>query len=173
MRSEILTTGNKQDSLTDSSAVSVQLGFTLLELLVVLTILVMVVLAVPTIYSRTHQAMTLKTTTAAVVQSLRSLQLQAMSQGQVQTWMVASDKHGYVINDQTTTFLASNKVNLRFEPLSVNFLKTYGRDASQYSAVVKFYPDGSASGGHLFVANDLHTGVIEIDWLTGRIRIDE
>lgn len=172
MRSKMLPIGSKQSS-SESIVVSVQLGFTLVELLVVIAIMVMIALAAPTLYSRTHQAMALKATTAAVVQSLRTLHLQAQSELQIYTWTITSDSRGYRINDQSTIPLSSDKVHLRFDPLFTSGLDLANRAANEEPAAIRFFPDGSASGGRLFVENDQRTRVIVIDWLTGRVRIDD
>jgi hypothetical protein len=36
-----------------------------------------------------------------------------------------------------------------------------------------FYPDGSANGGALYLANERQRLRIQVDWLTGRIQLDE
>lgn len=169
----MLTTGGKRDPCKASILASIQAGFTLVELLVVLAILVMIALAVPTLYSRTHQAMVLKTTTATLVQSLRTLRQQALSQGRVHQWAVAPGAHGYQLDAQSTIPLASDKVHLRFEPLSASGKNSSNLNVSEAPTSIRFFPDGSATGGRLFVATDQRTRVILIDWLTGRVHLDD
>lgn len=156
-----------------------QKGFTLIELLVVMAILVMIALAVPSLYSRTHQAMLLKTTTASLAQSLRALQRQAMTQGRVHQWAIADGANAYRINHQPAIPLDSTALHLRFEPLSAKEMissRPLCQDSCRMSdeqAVIRFFPDGSATGGRLSVASGQRSRGITIDWLTGRVHVDE
>ena len=38
---------------------------------------------------------------------------------------------------------------------------------------IRFFPDGSSSGGRVTVANDRLAFVVDVDWFTGKVRLIE
>ena len=45
--------------------------------------------------------------------------------------------------------------------------------AGPTGGAIRFFPDGSSTGGEIMLAGAAGTFFVRVDWLTGRIRIDE
>jgi general secretion pathway protein H len=44
---------------------------------------------------------------------------------------------------------------------------------SEKRGSIRFYPDGSSTGGRITVASGERKYLVDVDWLTGRVSIDE
>ena len=140
-------------------------GFTLLEILVVLVIGALayaVVLAVP---MRTGGA-ELKAGARAVAAALRQAQATAMSTRR--DTLVTIDL-------EERAFLVTGEANPRPLPKALD-LKLYTAQSevtSERRGSIRFYPDGSSTGGRVTVAMGERKYLVDVDWLTGRVSIKD
>ena len=55
-------------------------------------------------------------------------------------------------------------------------LRLYGAQsevASERKGSIRFYPDGSSTGGRITVASGERKYLVDVDWLTGRVSIND
>ena len=130
-------------------------GFTLIELLVVLAIVAVVLtLMIPTL-GRLLPGAELKATAAALVTELREARAQATGRRRATT--VRFDAETRALADEITLSL----FDANLEPLD------------RKSGAIRFFPDGSSTGGRVRLEAGDERYDIDIDWLTGRVRSTE
>lgn len=134
-------------------------GFTLIEMLVVLTILaLMMVVVVPSV------SRGLTTTVSDVARdiqiSLRKARSNSVTQQKSVAFIVDTQNREYQIYGQTTMRLPDDI------ELTVKAAESEVRNSQ---AAMRFYPDGSSTGGRLTVQQGDEQIVINVDWLTGRV----
>lgn len=120
-------------------------GFTLLELLVVITMLSLLA----ALGAQSYQRRNLSPYLAAIVNSLENAKFLAINQGRR--------------FDLTCNEFAALVPN-RFSMNCSNVLPT-----SEDNKTISFFSDGSSSGGSIAVINNGQKSTITIDWLTGKI----
>lgn len=137
-------------------------GFSLLELLLVLIITVSIVaLASPRI-ANGLDSIQLKRLSRDMAASLRATRTLAITKGKDATWLVDFAQQHYQYTDKSKTY--SDKINLSLTTASKEQI-------SDVTATIRFFPDGSSTGGEITLAQGNSKYSIQIDWLTGRVKI--
>jgi general secretion pathway protein H len=139
-------------------------GFTLLELLVVITVagLLLGVVAPRMVDTVAHAR--LRSSAARIETLLRETRATAMRTSKPIT--VTIDAAQQTIVGSSKEFSLPHSEKVLFEP--------YNRTQFEAPATsLKFLPDGSSNGGAIIVAGNLDRLRIDIDWLTGRISANE
>lgn len=142
-----------------------QQGFTLIEMLVVLTIAALIVgLALPRLTGAAEKA-TLRTAAHEVAAALRDTRSLAMTRGQTQA---------FVINTANGAFRAGQAAPGQL-PRGIQLaLVTAGADQESASqGRIRFFADGSSTGGGVLLASGRTRSRVLVDWLTGRVSIAE
>ena len=148
---------------TDRSA---QHGFTLIEMLVVLTIAALIVgLALPRLTGAQEKA-TLRTAAHQVAAALRNTRSLAMTKGRTEA---------FVIDTANGAFRAGPTVPPGRLPRNVQLALvtvTADRDSASQGRI-QFFADGSSTGGGVLLATGKIRSQVLVDWLTGRVSIAE
>ena len=135
-------------------------GFTLLELLVVLTILGLVyALALPS-FSGVFASSRLNTATRDLLTALREARATALVSGDDVAFVVDPAARRWRAGDRTGGFDDDVTVTLMVPPVG-----RYG-DGRQ---AIRFFPDGGATGGKIFLSGSAGRRRIDVHWLTGRV----
>jgi general secretion pathway protein H len=140
-----------------------QAGFTLIEILVVLAILGF---AASVIISRGPPAsagLQMRQTAGTLVQALRLARSRA----------IANDARVAVVLDLRSRALLVDGIprGVLAGPVTIRAVSPSGAGVEQ--AVFMFAPDGSASGGRVLLGTGAgHIG-ISVDWISGRVVLDE
>jgi general secretion pathway protein H len=139
-------------------------GFTLLEVLVVLALLAMAYALVPPMFAVGGSTTELKAGARQLAAGLRRAHSQAIS-GKTETalsidveareFRLDGDKKVYALprEAQLTVFTAESEV------------------AEDKTGAIRFYPDGSSTGGRVTLALGDRKFLVDVDWLTGRVEI--
>ena len=141
-------------------------GFTLLEILVVLVIATFLFTLIPPLFSGALPGVRLKGTARDLVVVLRDTRSQAIISNSEQTLHLDREKQGYRIGEGKHTTLPEG-ISLRMQAHA----DETGLDATQQS--IRFFPDGSSSGGQIILQGGSRSFLLDVDWLTGNIRIEE
>ena len=140
-------------------------GFSILELLLVLVILVLAYsLASPLVANLGGGD--LKSSARTVTVALKRARNMAISARQ-ETPLT------FNLEDRTMT-LAGEPKPFRLPPkLDLKLYTVQQELTSEKIAAIRFYPDGSSTGGRVTVGQGERRFEIDVDWLTGRVRINQ
>jgi len=137
-------------------------GFTLIEILVVFTLIALIVGLTPVAYGRLQESAQYRDTVRTALTDLRAARQQAMAGG-VET--------RFAVDLQARTFGViggpAHQVPL---PLTLRAVMA-GQEAGQNGQLsIRFLPRGGASGGSMDILRPSGTGVrLRVDWFTGRV----
>lgn len=150
-----LVAGSKSASLVPRAYA----GFTLIEVLVVLTILALMMAVVVPAINR-GMSVTANDVARDVQIGLRKARSEAVTQQKSQAFFIDTQNREYQISGRKTTRLPDD-IELT--------AKVAQREAMEGKAAVRFYPDGSSTGGRIAIRQEDEQILINIDWLTGRV----
>ena len=139
-------------------------GFTLLELLIVIALAgVFGVFAVDA-YSRAQDGWQLRTVAEAIAKDLKRARNLSLRNARAADFVFDVQNRRYGVDGMATGGVVPAHMDLEF---------VAAREVSGRQGVgrVRFFPDGTATGGRLVVRNHALQRVIRIDWLTGRVDV--
>jgi len=143
-----------------------QRGFTLLELLLVLVIVAagyaLLVRGVPGGASGSE----LKSAARTVAAGLREARGTAIA---------SQEPTALVLDLEKRSMEVSNGARPRILPprLDMKLYTAQSEIVDERRGAIRFYPDGSSTGGRVTLASGQRTLLVDVDWLTGRVSIKE
>lgn len=139
-------------------------GFTLIELLVVFALMGLLLALVSPRVQSALPGFELRTATRELAAALRETRSQALRTGEPAALTVDLARGRYDIAGGGARTLPTNlEVEVTASRRDV--------DAGRRRARFRFYPDGTALGGAVALRRGDDAYVVDIDWLTGRVRI--
>ena len=140
-----------------------QYGFTLIELLAVLGILSLLLALVPPMLNNVIDGAQLKNTKREIISGLRFSRSKAVASRQPVTFAVN-------LTESTMTVDGNNRDISLPEDVRLTIRTAPSEQLSEHESVVRFYPDGSSTGGQLrFQRGNRLSYIIDVNWLTGRV----
>ncbi|MET0009899.1 MAG: GspH/FimT family pseudopilin [Candidatus Thiodiazotropha sp. 6PLUC4] len=138
-------------------------GFTLIEMLLVLVLMGMLFSLTPPLLHKAFPAIKLKAATRDLAQEIRYVQQTAIITGR-------ESRMSFDIENSRYQSDLVNQGEVRHLPDGISFASQKVADRQQ-TLVLRFYPDGSSSGGLIRLGNEAQAFVIAVDWLTSRVQI--
>lgn len=139
-------------------------GFTLVELMVVLAIIGLLILAAPAIVSAARPGVEARAAAYLMAADLRSARAEAITRGQITEVSFDNAKHSYVTEP-------GQRVRQLPPTLSLQFFGPHA-DLLNVEPRIRFFPDGSSTGGRIRLTLGQHEHWIVDHGLTGRISVD-
>lgn len=140
-------------------------GFTLVELLVVLAVIGLLIAATPAILSAARPGVEARATTAELANDLRAARAKAIAENR--EIVMVFDLHG-------NAYAMQSDGNSHKLPRALKMKFVDGDSRSEGAAVeIRFFPDGSSSGGELQILSTKQAHRIVAYPLSGRIVVDE
>lgn len=139
-------------------------GFTLVELLVVMAIAALMMTAVPTLYSAAFPGLEMKSVARRTAATLRLARESAIRQGEDKAVVVDLAAHRLQLDGYRSLTLPKR--------LSVSFEGATQEMLDEQRGAVRFFPDGSSTGGRILLSYKGHGYQVGVTWLTGRIELD-
>jgi len=137
-------------------------GFTLLELLVVMTLATLILAIVPASFSSMVPHVEQQAQVRDLIFALRSARGQAIREGQEITFTLDLAHHQYSLSGSGEVKPLPKSYNIKFTP-------QFDPVPDERRVAIHFFADGSSSGGRIdMAAEDVHYD-ISINWLTGKI----
>jgi general secretion pathway protein H len=141
-------------------------GFTLLEMMVVLVIAAIAYAVLLSAPLGKASAADLKAAARTLASGLRQAQTTAMATRKDAVLTIDVESREYVTTlDTTPRKLPEN--------LELKLYAAQSEVSSERRGSIRFYPDGSSTGGRITVAAGERKYLVDVDWLTGRVSINE
>jgi general secretion pathway protein H len=141
-------------------------GFTILEVMVVLVIAAMAYVLILGVPMRGTSVYDLKSAARTLASALR----------QAQTTAMATRRDTLLTLDlESKEFVVPGVAEMRKLPQAIDF-KLYTAQSevtSEKRGSIRFYPDGSSTGGRITVSSGERKFLVDVDWLTGRVSIED
>ncbi len=148
----------------DCNETSIDAGFTLMEMLVVLTILALAMTFAAPLLSGGSGETRLQTAASELVSAFRLTRSAAISRAAETQLMIDVDKRLF-----SSTVVAKRPFAPEIEA-KVKFAAGIGAKASD--GAFRFFPDGSSTGGDVTLSLRGRQARLCVDWLTGEVRRD-
>ena len=143
-----------------------QRGFSLLEVIVVITIIGLAYTLLPKMVFSGVSGAELRSNARAVATGLRLARDAA----------ITTQREAFLsINMENREFTLPNdaKIHKLNEKLDVKLYTSAADLISEKAGTIRFYPDGSSNGGRVTVAVGERGFEIDVDWLTGHVTIKD
>jgi len=139
-------------------------GFTLLEIMVALVIAVAAYALVAGVIFRGPSQYDLKTSARQLAAALRQAQSTAMATRRDTTLTLDVDTREFAVTGESQPHKLP-------EGLELKLFTAQSEVENDKRAAIRFYPDGSSTGGRITVALGERKYLVDVDWLTGRVSI--
>jgi general secretion pathway protein H len=140
-------------------------GFTLLELLVVLTIVAVILAFVPGFMLRGQPGLSVDVTARELADALRLARSHAMAQNRDQLFALDVEQHLFRIGGQRAPVQMNKEIEVTFQ-------SARSEAVSESIGQIRFFPDGSATGGRIGLSQDGQHVEVVVDWLTGLVSVN-
>jgi general secretion pathway protein H len=141
-------------------------GFTLLELTVVLFIVVLGFSAIGINLSSGNDSTEIKAVARDIVSALRYARGQALISHEEITLTLDLEENSYSVSNRDKTYTIPQTIDVTLVTAQ-NELTGNGRGS------IRFFADGSSTGGRVTLERSNSSWQIDINWLTGQIELEE
>ena len=141
-------------------------GFTLIELLVTLCILALLLAVIPPRLSSVIESGQVRVAKRELISGLRFARSQAVSSQQDVTLDIN-------VQDNTMTLAAKQRALSLPDSVKLTLVTAQQEQLSEHEGAIRFYPDGSSTGGQIRFRQGKEVSSIDVNWLTGRVSTSE
>lgn len=138
-------------------------GFTLLEILVVLSILGLMLALFVSRGADRNQTLILRRAADGLAEGLRTARSNAILSGHAITLVLTQDPPSWSGSAGSVTLLPGDTT------ISATTAQAFGATAP--TDRIRFEPDGSSSGGNILLSHGTQSLAIDVNWLTGRVQV--
>ena len=143
-----------------------QQGFTLVEMIVVLVIIVLGTAIVSFNFSSGNDRTEIKAAARDVVSTLRYARGESLIIHRETTVDFDLSGNSYAVSSQDRVYTIP-------ETIALTIVTAESEMTGQDQASIRFYPDGSATGGRITLERSTAKWQIDINWLTGHIELTD
>lgn len=143
-----------------------QRGFTLLEVLVALVIGILLVALIPPLLSGMSGATELRGAARQLAAGLRNARNEAVTRQQEAVLLLNLAGHRFTVSGDPRDITLPDSVELHLYTAQSELL-------DHEKGSIRFFPDGSSTGGAITVSGSKRAYRVNVDWLTGAIAIVE
>jgi general secretion pathway protein H len=139
-------------------------GFTLFELLVVMAIMGLFIALVPGFMLRSQPRLDVSVAARAIADGLRRTRSDAVLLNRPQVFALDVDEHLFRAGDATPVQIDRG--------IALSFLTARSALLSERVGQIRYFPDGSSTGGRISLAREGWQADVRSDWLTGLVSVD-
>jgi len=141
-------------------------GFTLIELLVVLTVIALIATLATPMLQRAVPGVEIKTAAEGLRTELRLARSAAIRDNR-ETWLS--------IDVETGAYRRNGAARVRTVPpaIRLTLLTARREQIDETQGRIRFFPDGTSTGGAVRLRRDARAYEVAVDWFDGRVSIDE
>ena len=143
-----------------------QRGFTLLELMLVLVIAAASYVLVIRFTGSGVSGAELKSAARTVAAGLRAARSDAIATQDSASLMLDLERRVIQVSGTHRPYALPDRVDLKLYTAQSEIV-------DEKQGAIRFYPDGSSTGGRVTVASKERQFLVDVDWLTGRVTIKE
>lgn len=141
-----------------------QSAFTLIELLVVLGIIGLALAVVPPVLTKAIPGSQVKSAVRHLAAGLKTARIRSISTQQESAMSVNVKDFTYSIGDK------EKKLHLPDEARMV-LITAQSEQSGEKSGAIRFFPDGSSTGGQINLDYGPSAYVVDVNWLTGKVSV--
>jgi len=141
-------------------------GFTLLEVIVALVIAAIIYAIVLGVPGRGTSAADLKASARSLASGLRTAQTTAMATRRDALLTLDMESHEFEVPGALKPHKLPDKLDYKL-------FTAQSEVTSEKRGSIRFYPDGSSTGGRITVSSGDRKYLVDVDWLTGRVTIGD
>ena len=141
-----------------------QAGFTLIELLVVLLIMGVLITLAPAAFHRIAPGLEMKAAAREVAGLLREARGLAIRDNRETTVLVDTERNVYRLGKDARDHALS-------AALQITLVTAISEQLDENRGRIRFFPDGTSTGGRVTLTRDERKFDITVDWLTGLVAI--
>jgi len=142
-----------------------QRGFTLIEIIAVMVLLTIIATVVAMSFSKSMSSAKIEAASRDLVAALRYTRGQAIVKGEQKTLDVDLEDMSYQ---------APGKAAVKFpDKIEVKLLTAQNELIHEKAGRIRFYPDGSSTGGHISIIAGAREWRVNVGWLTGEVDLEE
>lgn len=139
-----------------------QRGFTLIELMLVIVLIAMAYVLVPRYLFSGVSAADLKASSRDIAAGLRMARAEAVTSRRDTSLVLDLDKRNFTVAGGTRQLP---------EAVELKLFTAQSEIVNERQGAIRFFPDGSSTGGRITVASGERKYEVDVDWLTGRVSI--
>lgn len=139
-----------------------QSGFTLVELLVVLAIIGLLLSLVPVAFDRVLPGLELDSTTRDLAAALRQARSRSIRDNRDIALILDLDGRRYQVE-------GVGRVHEIDEAIEIRLLTAAEELEGEGRGRIRFFPDGTSTGGRVTLSAAGASRTVEVDWLSGRV----
>jgi general secretion pathway protein H len=139
-------------------------GFTLLELMLVLLVLVMAYGLAGPLLGDGSVGLDMRSAARQLSAGLRKARSLAVSEQRESALVVDLEKKTFSLSNDTRVYPLPPR-------LEVRLFTAQSQVIDAQSGAIRFFPDGSSTGGRISVGVGNDWQEVDVDWLTGRARV--
>jgi len=140
-----------------------QTGFTLFELLIAITLVAALTAVAVPVFTRSAGT-EVKAAARTLAAGLRRTRSRAVLQGRAQVLALDVKRHAFRVGTAGRTRALPSDVTLQLFTARSELL-------GERAGAIRFYPDGSSTGGRITVTAGDRRLLVDVNWLSGRVRI--
>jgi len=141
-------------------------GFTLIELLVVMTMIALIAALAAPMLQRTMPGLELRTAAESVQTELRLARSAAIRDNR-EAWLLVDLETGAYRRDGVA------KMEVVPDAVQLSLLTARQEQVDAVQGRIRFFPDGTSTGGAVRLTRDGQRYEVAVDWFDGRITVDE
>ncbi len=139
-------------------------GFTLVELIAVIVLLAIATAVVTVSFSKSLAGAKVRGASRDLVAALRYTRGQAIVKGRQEVLLLDLEKNTYTAPGKPEVALPKD--------MTLQLTTATTEQTGENSGGIRFFPDGSSTGGHVSVLQGQREWRINVAWLTGEIALD-
>lgn len=139
-------------------------GFTLFEILVVFVIFALILAIVPPFLPNVIASSQTKTAARELASNLKKTRSLAITRQQEMTLSLNVEDKTFAIDKKKKTLTVPDSSTL-------SIITARSEQLSENEGRIRFFADGSSTGGQIKLAFEKKEYVIDVNWLTGKIKI--
>ena len=139
-------------------------GFSLVELLIALTLLLAALALAPAYLSKGVSTAELKSNVRQIASGLQAARAESIARNSERVFLLDVDEKLFLIGEGG----AANRLS---QSLEFRIKTAQSEQSGENRAGIRFFPDGSSTGGEILVATDNKSLKIAVNWVTGKVAV--